>query len=251
MILRALLKTLLLPPAFQLLGIIVAWLLWQRWPRLSRWLMGFSVFSLVLLSTPIVSSSLMATLKDQNQPLTSEQGKRAEVIVILGGGRVNKSLEYGGDAVNDRTLMRLRYGAKLQRELHLPILVTGGSVFDQATVPEAVMMAGVLQDEFGIPVRWQEGRSQTTAENAAFTAEMLKQEGVKRILLVTHSWHMPRAVGVFTKAGLLVVPAPMDLAAGEETRVLDFIPSPQALLASYFTFHEWLGYWVYRVQGLI
>lgn len=251
MILRALLKTFVLPPALQLAGIFVAWLLWRRWPGLARLILACSVISLTLLSMPIVSEALMATLKDQYSVFDPVQSQSAQVIVILGGGRASNRLEYGGDTVNARTLSRLRYGARLQRELKLPVLVTGGSVLDKTSVPEAQMMAAVLEHEFGVPVRWQEGLSQTTAENATYTAALLREQGLKNIILVTHSWHMQRAEGVFLRAGLTVIPAPMALTESEGVKLLDFVASPKALLGSYFALHEWLGYWVYRFQGLL
>ncbi|MNT55386.1 hypothetical protein D3C72_1926190 [compost metagenome] len=76
-------------------------------------------------------------------------------------------------------------------------------------------MADSLRDDFGVTVRWQEGRSRTTWENAQFSAEVLLPQGVKRVVLVTHAWHMPRAVWSFRKAGFEVVPAPVGFLGGD------------------------------------
>lgn len=69
-------------------------------------------------------------------------------------------------------------------------------------------MAEILEGEFGVPVRWREELSRDTADNARFSAVMLKAAGISRIVLVTQAFHMPRAVALFEAAGLQVVAAP-------------------------------------------
>ncbi|MFX7731723.1 YdcF family protein, partial [Acinetobacter baumannii] len=91
---------------------------------------------------------------------------------------------------------RLQYAAYLARRTGLPILVTGGSP-DGSPESEAALMARNLQRDVGVPVRWQETRADTTAQNASYSAAMLKADGIERILLVTDSIHMPRAMRVF------------------------------------------------------
>ena len=73
---------------------------------------------------------------------------------------------------------------------------------------EAKLMADSLQEDFGVTVRWQEGRSRTTWENAQFTAELLQPLGLKRVVVVTQAWHMPRSVWSFEAAGLSVEDLP-------------------------------------------
>lgn len=285
---RALLKTLLLPPALPFLTAAFALICWIRWPRFARLLLFASLATLWLLSLPVVGNNLLAWLERDyvpltvvpltgvpqtgvplaeasltDAPLTGERvvlpaGQRvqsAQAIVVLGGGRKTGAREYGGDTVNDRTLARLRYGARLHRQTQLPVLVTGGRVFETERQAEADLMAGVLREEFGVPVEWLETRSRTTAENARFSAELLQREGVATVLLVTHAWHMPRAQWVFETAGLKVVPAPMGFTAALEDPqssvasgpdLLSWLPSAGALQSSHWALHEWLGGWVYR-----
>jgi len=43
-----------------------------------------------------------------------------------------------------------------------------------------------------------------TRDNARFAASLLGRRGLGRVLLVTCSWHLPRAAGLFRSAGLEV-----------------------------------------------
>ena len=54
-----------------------------------------------------------------------------------------------------------------------------------------------------------EDQSRNTEENARFTAAIVHPEPKQRWLLVTSAFHMPRAIGVFEKAGFDVVADPV------------------------------------------
>ncbi len=102
----------------------------------------------------------------------------------------------------------MRLAARLAKESGLPILTSGGLHFDQPP-SEASIMAQSLQDDFAVAVRWQEGLSRTTWENATMSAAILQPQGIKRVVLVTQAWHMPRARWSFEQAGFTVVGAPV------------------------------------------
>ena len=53
-----------------------------------------------------------------------------------------------------------------------------------------------------------ERKSRNTVENAAFAKQLVMPKPGERWLLVTSAMHMPRAVGVFRKAGLPSMPIP-------------------------------------------
>jgi len=236
---KDLLAILLLPPANGLLLICLAGLYRGR-----RWAFGVAAFGtalLVLQSLPPVAGALMASLEDRAGPVLQDTDG-AQAIVVLSGGLDLDAPEYGGDTAGERTLLRLRYGALLARRFDLPLLVTGGRPKD-ATRTEAAVMAEILEREFTVKVRWQEGESRNTAENASKSAAILRDAGVRRIVLVTQAFHMPRAVRLFRAAGLEVVPAPTQFktAANSSLGPLDLLPQSNALRNSYFALHEWLG----------
>ena len=237
--LKDLLVILLLPPANSLLLLGVAGLYRRR-----RWAFGLAAFAtalLVLQSLPLVAGALMASLEARAGPVI-ENADGARAIVVLGSGLELDQPEYGGDTAGERTLVRVRYGALLARRFGLPVLVTGGRPQD-ATRTEAAVMAEILAREFAVKVRWQEGESRKTAENASRSAVILRDAGIRRVVLVTQAFHMPRAVRLFRTAGLEVVPAPTQFKTSGRLPFgpLDLLPQSKALRNSYYALHEWLG----------
>jgi uncharacterized SAM-binding protein YcdF (DUF218 family) len=236
---KSFLGSFLLPPGNGLLLLLVALVFRRR-----RWALAVAAlggFLLLVQSLPVTSGWLRSTLEARAGKVVTEAGG-AQAIVVLGGGLNRRALEYGGESVHERTLVRLRYGAHLARLFDLPVLVSGG-LPPRAQTSEAAAMATVMEKEFGIGVRWREDESRDTAENAEFSARMLRAAGIRRVLLVTQAYHMPRARRLFAQAGLEVVPAPTEIPRerDEAPALLDFLPSASALLQSYYALHEWQG----------
>jgi uncharacterized SAM-binding protein YcdF (DUF218 family) len=244
-------KELLLPCSSLLFLSFIGLLRLLRHKKMGLTLLLSSLLGLFVLSMPMVSNYLAGLLETTSQlKLTPLVQKKYQAIVVIGSGLRKNSYEYG-DAVtvNGRTLERLRYAATLGRKTGLPILVSGGQVFKQNEPSESVLMAEVLEKEFNIPVRWQESRSRNTAENALYSRALLQTFNIDRIILVTHAFHMPRALTEFKKVGFDVEPAPTGYFSTEEALSLfGFIPSAQALTVSTFVFHEHLGLLWYRLR---
>ncbi len=251
--LRYLAKLLALPPASNLLLILLALLLWRRRPVLAAVLVITSGSSLYALSIPVVADGLRGVL--EVHPATSfEQVKRfgAQAIVVLGAGRDRAAPEYAGeDTLSESALVRVRYAARLAKKSGVPVLTSGGKLPDEL-YPEALMMQQVLENEFGVAVRWIEGRSINTWENAQFSGDMLLSRDVRKIALVTQAWHMPRAVLFFEKRGFEVLPAPTGFySPWTRNPVLRWVPQVDTLRESTRALHEWLGITWYRLTGLL
>ncbi len=238
------LAALLLPPLNLALMGAIGLALMRRRPRLGRSLILAALGLIVALSTPFVAGTLLGLLQ---APRFDGRPGDAGAIVVLGGGTYFDAPEYGGDTVGTLTLERLRYAAWLRRSHKLPILVTGGAPL--GGTPEAELMRRVLEEEFRVPVRWIETRSATTWDNARMSAEILHREGIRTVLLVSHAWHLPRAVRVFERAGIRVVPAPTKLVVPGKTRPSDFIPNARALWESALACHEGIGLAWYRLRA--
>lgn len=238
--LRTLLESLLLPPGC-VLALAALGALSLRWkPRAGRALMIAAGALLWLLATPVVAGLLLRTLQTA-PPLPAEGAlPPAQAIVVLSAEADPEAPEYGHAAPGRDTLVRLRYGAHLHRRTGLPILVTGGAAAPGHT-PVAVTMQRVLEDERGAPVRWVDPTASNTYENAAQAAALLAPEGIDRVYLVTHAWHMPRAVASFEAHGFEVVPAPTGFRARPWQGPGSLVPRWTGIRDSYHAAHEWLG----------
>ncbi len=249
MSLHGLLKALLLPP-LGLLWPILLGAFWWRQP-VARGLVLAGALGLLVLALPIVPARLMALLEPY--PALSAKDLAhpgVEAIVVLGAGRYSDAPEYGHDDLGPLTLQRIRYAAWLQRRTRLPLVVCGGSPPSE-NPPLARIMARVLEREFGVPVAAVEDHSRTTRENAHYAAPILRRHGWRRIWLVSHAWHLPRAVEAFRHAGIEVVPAPTAFIHRDDpgTQPGDFLPSAKAWLGSYYALHELIGRAWYRFLG--
>jgi uncharacterized SAM-binding protein YcdF (DUF218 family) len=235
-LLKAIAKSLLLPPTGLLLLALVGLAIIRRHPRTGRGLATTAVAILLALSMPIVAGSLVRLL-DDSPPIDLAVAKTAQAIVIPGGGVRRNAVEYGGDTLGRLTLERVRYGARLAKKTGLPVLVTGGSVMGN-TVPEAVLMKEVLELEYGVKVRWVEDRSRNTRENALYSAAMLEIDGLSSVILVAHSFDMRRASTTYSAAGLSVFAAPISIPHDSIDLPEALIPGISALITSHYACYE-------------
>jgi len=242
------LKTLILPPGGIILLGLLGLILSRRF--LGKFLLVLSLAALYMLSTPFLANQLMAGV-ETIPALTAEEATNsgAQAIVLLSGGRYSDAPEYGADTISERMLMRVRYAAWLARRSRLPIIISGGSPEDGG-LPEAELARRVLEQEFGVKVAAIETNSRTTWDNAYMTREILQKMGIQRVLLVSHAMHMPRAIAVFDRAGVDVMAAPTRFfhKQDDEEELSDWLPSPFALVTSYYALHEYLGRLWYRIR---
>ena len=213
-------------------------------PRLGRLLVAGALILFYLLSTPFISETLLQKLETASVINSADTG--AGAIVVLGGGTYFNAVEYGGDTVSRYSLERIRYAARLYQLTGKPVLVTGGAPLGN-TSSEAEQMKSVLENEFRVPVNWAEGASNNTHENAYKSYEILKRDGITHIMLVTHAWHMQRAMREFERAGFQVTPAPTAFTTRYRTDGLAYLPTANALQQSRIFIHEVIGMMWYRL----
>lgn len=175
-------------------------------------------------------------------------------IVMLGGATVGRvSAARGVSELNDagdRLVETLRL-AELYPQAR--VVLSGGSGALEGEVEPEAAIAGKFLVAMGIaPDRLVlEDQSRNTVENAQLTAPLLgKASGVT--LLVTSAFHMPRAVGLFRRAGLSVVPWPVDYrSSGQEGPGLDLVNPVLNLTTTSVALREWIGLVVYAATGRI
>jgi len=113
------------------------------------------------------------------------------------------------------------------------------------TMRELLLSAGVPDEKI-----WMEDRSRSTHENAAFSAQVLRQRGVHRVVLVVDARSMLRAEGCLRREGIEVVAAPSRFRYLSAI-VEDWIPGWSAVKGNEITLHETLGLLWYRLRGWI
>jgi len=237
------LETLAYPPAGPLLIAAAGALLWRRWPRTGGGVFALAWLYLYVASIPLTAAVLAERL-ERFPPLQPREvvARGAEAIVVLGGDLYLNAVEYQGSTVGPAAMMRLRYGASLHRKTGLPLAVTSGDPLEIGVIG-GELMARVLRRELDTPVRWVEKRSRNTFENARFTAGMLRADGIERVALVSHAWHLPRARAAFERHGMEVVPAPTAFyRRGPLQRgAFAFLPDDDALSRNTWYVHELIG----------
>lgn len=254
MLFRYFLTQLALPPMINFLIIIVALFFYKKYKRAATLLLVFSISSLYLLSTPWVANSLQAYWQWPNViPEEQLTAQKADAIVVLGGGRYLPAKEFGAPMPGHYSLERVDYALKIHKKTNLPIVLTGGSVFDNAPT-DGEVMANWLR-RYNVKPYGVDNQSRTTAENAVFTYKLLQQEFGKnpRILLVTQGWHMRRSVAVFARQGFIVIPAATrnfdDV--GTIPKGMGWLPRAASLNKSTIIWHEILGVLWYKARGNI
>lgn len=239
-LLKKILSALILPPTSLILLAFIGLWLSRKHPKTGKTLTALSLATLLILSLPITGNALLHSL-ETTPPITQAQLKDIQAIVILGGGKNNNAPEYGGeDTINRWTLQRLRYGAMLQQQTGNPILVTGGAPYGGR--PEADAMSESLKQDFKAKTIWVEDQSKDTAENAQYSAALLKAKGIHTIALVSQAWHLPRALQQFEQQGLTVIPAPTGFTTNEQQTIAQWLPEANALSKSSMAIKEYLGH---------
>jgi uncharacterized SAM-binding protein YcdF (DUF218 family) len=251
--LKGVATALILPPVpFIALIVLGAW-----WLRRRRYSLGWctslvGIVALWMSCTTTLSWALTQWLLRPPPALTAAvlddlrlvAVEKKTAIVVLGGGRENYAPEFGMSNLNGWSMERLRYGVWLARATGLPLCFSGGVGYAAVEgVTEAETAERIAAQEFNLPLKWVEGRSRDTSENGQYTVNLLRQKGIERIVLVTHGFHMRRALGAFERAiarqgvAISLVPAPTGLAEHSG----GWMPSNEGFVEVRMALREWFG----------
>ena len=223
--------------------------------RLGRTLCVTALILLMIVCfTPLGSLSLRP-LEDRFPPAPADLAAPAGIIVL--GGALDEEMTL---ARHQPILLgfaaRLTTGVALARRFPQARLIftggTGGTAgLSQGKTSEAVG-ARELWLSLGVPEERMsfEAKSRNTWENAIYTRALLHPKPDETWLLVTSAWHMPRAMGIFRRAGFKVVAYPVDYRTFGDSR--DFLLARTGLdqiMMLQFAVHEWIGLVAYHLTG--
>lgn len=250
-LLKPLLLALLLPPTPGLILVALGGL-WLRRQRLGLWLLVAGLLYGWLSCTEWLADSLQRWLLNPPPPLSSAQlvalaSQPDTAVLVLGGGSVAQVAETQlAPDLNQLSLQRLRYGIWLARRLDVPLGFSGGisPLGGMGRKPEAELAQRIASEEYGLPLRWAEGGSRDTRENAKLSLPLLQAAGVKHVVLVTHVMHLPRALRAFqaqAPAGLELIPAGVDYRPDTPWTWGDMLPSSPGFRKNRYVWTEVLG----------
>lgn len=253
---KALMLAALLPPVPMLL--LAAWAGW-RLRRGRRWGGPMLVLALagVWLSATEAAGELLSRAAGPPAVFAPAQvdalrGRSDGAVLVLGGGVRRHTPEFDAGSPSRITAERLAYGVWIARRSGWPLAFSGGIGWTATELrqPEADIIARVAAEDHGLPLRWAEGSSRDTRENAAHTLPLLAKSGVKQVVLVTHDAHMRRALRAFqaeaAPLGMQMLPAPVGLRDDALTSFDDWCPSVEGFARVRYVVYETLAWWAGR-----
>jgi uncharacterized SAM-binding protein YcdF (DUF218 family) len=243
-----------LSPVIVLLVLALAAASWpgDRWRRTLRSI-GIAAI-LILITVAMTPLGLMAAAPLENRFPPPAADMPPPFGIIVPGGAVNGPVSQArGEIVFGEGERIIEAGFLARRYPQAEVVLTGGSG-SLVVEPKEAPAARELLIELGVdPARIiVEDKSRNTAENARFTAAMVRPEPKQRWLLVTSAFHMPRAIGAFEKAGFDVVAVPVAYRTLGPGNGWQWDLDPGSGFGIFETaMHEWIGLAVYWAVGRI
>lgn len=256
-ILSKILTFILQPSSLLWIAAITGFLLREWSSRLRRfglWLALAGLAGLFLAGLSPLSNALVLPLEERF-PVRTPSSIPSPVagIIVLGGAEDGwVSAGRGALAVNEAA-ERITETVRLARaHPEAKVVVTGGVARLYGSDREGSTAVAALLEELGVAKDRLivETHSRNTHENATKTLPLISAKPGETWLLVTSAYHMPRAVGVFRKAGLEVTAYPADFRMrGSEDLTRWFQSLPSGLKRFDLGAKEWIGLVAYRLTG--
>jgi uncharacterized SAM-binding protein YcdF (DUF218 family) len=234
------------------LGVFLMLRAWRRGKRPSeaRFACGLTVTSLVALylaSTPLVARWVAESLERQNPPVDPSTMSVADAVVVLGGSM------YATVGPDGTTLLYARHASdRFETAMQAfsagraPIIAFGGGGTGVPGTPtegewnraRAIARGAPADRAIAGPVALY------TSDESEGIARVLRERGVKRIILCSSAMHLPRARMNYEKLGFEVTPLPSDFATrgtAEDWSWALLIPRGMALSQVDAGVKEWMG----------
>lgn len=198
-------------------------------------------WTLLVSSTPL-SQVLIYLLERQYSPVTQliPGTKRPEYVLILGGGHTNSPQLPASTQLSATAVVRLVEGVRLVKQWPGGKLVCSGYSASRQTTHAEMLARAALELGIDITDTLQlRNSSKTDEEIKAFKARF----GDAPFFLVTSARHMPRAMLICRREGILAIPAPTDFLLKEDPKGqrFEFYPSVQKMVFMEVALHEYAG----------
>jgi uncharacterized SAM-binding protein YcdF (DUF218 family) len=235
--------------AFGLLGVA---LLGTRFSRNGLRLAAGSLVLLAVMGFSPLGNAMIVPLEERFPPWLGGAPDPAGILVLGGAVTPDVTLARNAVALNEAAERMTAVAALASRYPQAKIVFSGGNgslIGREGTEAEAALR---LFESLGVPAARiiLEGRSRNTIENALFSKEIARPRPGERWLLVTSAYHMPRAIGVFRKAGFPVEAYPVDWRTRGAADVWrPFGSVGDGLRRTDTAVREWVGLSVYWLTG--
>ena len=238
----------LLPLIVSPLGLLISLMLLAILLR-RQWPVYWTLLILLVCSFPLTARSIWVGLESEYQYQPPTTLPQADAVLVLSGMLGGFETQDGyvtewGDP--DRFLVGLQL-VKLGKADRL--IFTRGQMPWSDSPPEGEMLKqkalemGISSDQILLT-----SIASNTAEESLAVKELMAEHGLTKIILVTSSFHLPRAKLLFDKAGVDTYPYPTDFkAASRDVTWLHFIPSADAFSDTSNGIREYIGrfyYWL-------
>jgi uncharacterized SAM-binding protein YcdF (DUF218 family) len=188
-----------------IIGII---LLWTKKQKLAKWILTLGALLFVMFSFDPITEIFLNSYENRYPAFKVESlnpNQNVKYVVVLAGGFVPyPPLHPLTTALTRHTLARVIEGIKIHNEIENSILVFSGkgwsSQSEASGMKELALKLGVKSEKIIL-----EEESTNTLGHTQYLKKLLNGEP---FVLVTSAVHMPRAMGLFLKAGYKPIPAP-------------------------------------------
>ena len=209
-----------------------------------------AIILLLAASLPLTGYAIWYALEFGNPPKKYEEIGYHQGVVVLSGGV--QALEIDGSIfVEWRDPDRFFAGLNaIKFKKADQLIFTRGKMPWSNSIPEGETLKKAAMD-VGIPPEkiLLTRIVSNTAEEAMAVEAVIQSEGIKSILLVTSSFHMPRAESLFRQQGIDLETFPVDFRAlGHSVNWLHFLPSAAGLDKTSQGIREFIGRAYYKFK---
>ncbi len=232
-------------------GIVGALLLRTRFERMGWRLAIGSLIVLAVVGLSPVGNALILPL-EQRFPAWDAARGAPDGIMILGGAVTPDVALARNDVALNEAAERMTAAVELARRYPNARIIFSGGEGNLAYGGNESEAALKLFERLGVaPGRIvAEDKSRNTVENAVFSKQIAMPKPGERWLLVTSAYHLPRAVGVFRKAGFAVEAYPVDWRTrSPEDALRPFALMGDGIRRTDTAVREWLGLVAYWLTG--
>jgi uncharacterized SAM-binding protein YcdF (DUF218 family) len=232
-------------------------LIWTGWARWGRRFVSIGAILLLMAGLSPLGNALILPLEDRFPRTNLDQSPPPTGFILLGGAedrfvgiaRKTPTLNEAGERIVETVMLARKFPeAKIAFSGgDAGILYTSDS--EAAGAQRMLTDMGVAADRLIL-----EAGARDTYENAVYLKAQLDKLGligpVKRWVLITSAYHMPRAMASFRQAGFEVEPWPVDYRTrGRADLTRPFDKVSEGLRRVDVAAREWVGLLAYRLAG--